>query len=83
MKAGRFGDHSVLRMRTLVFLTLALYHCSVLQGADDVSPQKHLGYMDHSLIGGIASELGEVKSILNDQKVILEELKNQGQSNGE
>ncbi|MCI4378756.1 hypothetical protein PGIGA_G00219870 [Pangasianodon gigas] len=69
-------------MRALVFLAFSLYQCTVVQGADVDSPEVHLGPGDHSFISRIVSELREVKSILKDQKALLEELKQQGQTNG-
>ncbi|MCJ8732881.1 hypothetical protein PDJAM_G00216750, partial [Pangasius djambal] len=69
-------------MRALAFLAFSLYQCTVVQGVDADSPEVHLGPGDHSFISRIISELREVQSILKDQKALLEELKQQGQTNG-
>ncbi|KAF4086594.1 hypothetical protein AMELA_G00085290 [Ameiurus melas] len=68
-------------MTALVFLVFSLYQCTLVQGADVLPPEVQHGYGDHSLVSGIVRELGEIKSVLKDQKVLLEEIK-KGRTDG-
>ncbi|KAF5883693.1 Complement C1q-like protein 4, partial [Clarias magur] len=68
-------------MRALIFLAFSLYQCTAGHGGDNVPPEVHHGGTDRSLISGIVSDLSEIKSILKDQKALMEERK-QGQTSG-
>ncbi|KAL7865295.1 hypothetical protein SRHO_G00105420 [Serrasalmus rhombeus] len=67
-------------MRALIFIAFSLYHFTVAQAEEGVSAGSHRSDSEHSedyCSPEILSEVKELKSLMQEQKTVLEELKKQ------
>ncbi|XP_072541551.1 complement C1q tumor necrosis factor-related protein 3-like [Salminus brasiliensis] len=62
-------------MRTLIFIAFSLYHITVAQVDDGSSAGSHGIHSEYSCSSNILSELKELRSMVAEQKTVLDELK--------